>query len=80
MEGIRKGGLVGDFNVSKISDLNQKIITFFSKYPIIGVKVKDFEDFTKVTLLMQSKAHLTAEGLSYAQIRKIKSSMNRGRQ
>lgn len=73
----RIGGLAGDFNVTRLSDLHQKIIPFFLKYPIIGTKAKDFEDFVKVALLMQNKAHLTEEGLE--QIQKIQAGMNRGR-
>lgn len=65
------------FDVTRYSDLTEKIIPFFDKYPIYGDKAKDFEDFKRVALLMQSKAHLTREGLE--QIRKIKSEMNRGR-
>jgi hypothetical protein len=65
------------FKVSKLSDLIEKIIPFFVKYPILGVKAKDFEDFCKVTELMQNKEHLTAPGLD--QIRQIKAGMNRGR-
>jgi len=56
---------------------SSKIIPFFSKYPIEGVKAKDFDDFCKVAELMKSKVHLTSDGLE--QIRKIKSGMNRGR-
>ena len=33
------------FKVTKLSDLNQNIIPFFLKYPIFGIKSKDFEDF-----------------------------------
>ena len=66
-----------DYRIRKFSDLTDKVIPFFQKYPILGVKVKDFEDFCQVAELMQNKAHLTAEGLD--QIRKIKAGMNRGR-
>jgi LAGLIDADG endonuclease len=38
----RLGGLAGDFNVSKLSDITEKILPFFEKYPILGVKAKDF--------------------------------------
>jgi len=31
--------------VQKLSDLTNIIIPFFDKYPLQGVKVKDFEDF-----------------------------------
>jgi hypothetical protein len=66
-----------DYLVTKFSDLTDKVIPFFKKYPILGVKSKDFEDFCKVAELMQNKDHLTASGLD--QIRKIKAGMNRGR-
>lgn len=65
------------FSVSKISDINNKIIPFFIKYPIIGIKRLDFEDFCKVAVLIQDKAHLTIEGLE--KIRKIKGGMNEAR-
>jgi hypothetical protein len=47
------------------------------KYPIIGVKSKDFADFCLIAELMKNKKHLTTEGLN--QIRQIKAGMNKGR-
>jgi hypothetical protein len=58
--------------VTKFKDVSEKIIPFFDKYPLQAVK--DFEDFKRVTKLMENKAHLTKEGLS--QIHSIKSKMN----
>ena len=66
-----------DFKITKFEDLTKKVILLFKKYPIFGVKAKDFADWCKVTELMQNKEHLTAEGLD--QIRKIKAGMNKGR-
>lgn len=65
-----------DFRIQKFSDICNKVVPFFQKYPLIGVKSKDFEDFCKVAELMQNKEHL-AEGLD--QIRQIKAGMNKGR-
>lgn len=62
------------FLVQKLGDLTDIIIPFFEKYPLHGVKVKDFKDFKRVAELMKSKAHLTKEGLD--KIRSIKSGMN----
>lgn len=59
-----------NFRVVKLSDLNEKIIPFFKQYPILGVKVKDFEDLCEVAEMMKNKEHLTPEGLE--QIEKIK--------
>nr|YP_010218686.1 LAGLIDADG endonuclease [Morchella brunnea]UBU98531.1 LAGLIDADG endonuclease [Morchella brunnea] len=44
------------FVVTKFKDITEKIIPFFVKYPLQGVKVKDFEDFKRVTKLMENKA------------------------
>jgi hypothetical protein len=63
-----------NFVVSKLSDITEKIIPFFEAYPLIGTKAKNFEDFKKIASLMESKAHLTKEGLE--EIRMIKSGMN----
>ena len=49
----------------------------FDKYKIIGVKFQDYQDFKKVALLMEKKAHLTSEGLE--KICLIKAGMNSGR-
>lgn len=66
-----------DFRVTKFADIENKIIPFFNKYPILGVKSKDFEDWSKVTDMMKENKHLTIEGLE--QIKKIKAGMNKGR-
>ena len=66
-----------EFRNTKFDHTINKIIPFFKKYPIIGVKSKDFDDFSKVAELMKIKAHLTQKGLN--QIRAIKGGMNRGR-
>ena len=57
--------------------MNDKVIPFFSKYKIQGVKYLDYLDFVKVAELMKNKAHTTAEGVDI--IWKIKANMNKGR-
>jgi len=64
-------------HITKIEELNEKVIPFFEKYKIVGNKLKDYSDFKKVPELMNNKAHLTYEGLE--EIHKIKSGMNKGR-
>jgi len=66
-----------EFKCQSFKDNCDKIIPFFKKYPILGTKAQDFEDWVKVTEMVQSKEHLTKEGLD--QIRLIKARMNRGR-
>jgi hypothetical protein len=60
--------------VRNFSQITEIILPFLDKYPILGTKVKDFEDFKKASALMESKAHLTKEGLD--KIISIKSGMN----
>jgi len=63
-----------NFTVTKFKDITEKIIPFFEKYPLQGVKTLDFLYFKEITILMKNKAHLTKEGL--CEIRSIKSKMN----
>jgi len=55
-------------------DIENKVIPFFNKYPILGVKSLDFADFKEVAELVKNKEHLTADGLS--KITKIVDGMN----
>ena len=66
-----------EYRVEKFSDIENKIIPFFSKNLIHGVKFLDYLDWCKAAELKKNKAHLTEEGLD--QIRKIKAGMNKGR-
>lgn len=59
------------------SDIYNKIIPFFDKHPIHGVKSLDFEDFKKVANLVESKEHLSKDGLK--KIYTIVKSMNLNR-
>lgn len=62
------------FVVTKFSDITEKILPFFDKYPLVGAKRQDYLSFVKVAVLMQAKANLTKEGLE--QIKQIKVGMN----
>lgn len=64
-----------DIVVEKLNDIHDKIIPFFTKYPVLGVKNLDFSNFVKVADLMKNKSHLSQEGLD--QIRNIKAGMNK---
>lgn len=63
-----------DIIVQKFSDIVDKLIPIFNKYPLVGEKAKNYKDFVKVLKLIETKAHLTNEGLE--QIKQIKSGMN----
>ena len=66
----------GYFIISTFSDIYEKIIPLFDKYPLLGSKQQDYLDFVIVAELIRSKGHLTKEGL--ARIQMIKSDMNSG--
>ena len=54
---------VWDFVVTKFSDVNEKILPFFPKYPVRGVKDLDYLDICKIAELIKNKAHLTISAL-----------------
>ena len=66
-----------EFICQSFKDNYEKILPFFRKYHVIGVKLKDFDDWEKVAELIKMKAHLTNEGFDH--IRQISKSMNKGR-
>ena len=69
------------YQVSKFSDIYDKIIPFFNKHKIKGVKLMDYLDWwvqcTQVAELMKNKAHTTQKGLE--NINQIKARINKGR-
>jgi hypothetical protein len=74
---ISKNSTWIDYTVISYNDLIFKIIPFFDKYKIIGVKLQDYLDFKRVAELMKTKDHLTTLGLE--KIKEIKEGMNKGR-
>jgi LAGLIDADG endonuclease len=69
--------LSGVFTIQKLSDILEKLIPFFKKYPIFGLKALDFNDFCTLTNLINKKTHLTLKNLE--DIKYIKKGMNRNR-
>jgi LAGLIDADG DNA endonuclease family protein len=65
------------FRVTKFEDVERKIIPFFINYPMYGIKNLNYLDFCKIMELVQSKVHLTTEGIN--KIKSIKEGMNFGR-
>ena len=66
-----------EFRCQSFKKNYENILPFFYKYPILGVKAQDFKDWTKVAEMIQTKVHLTKEGMD--QIRQIRVGMNKGR-
>nr|ATI20511.1 LAGLIDADG endonuclease [Juglanconis juglandina] len=71
-----KDGIVS-YRVQRFSDIENKIMPFFSKHLIGGVKYLDYLDWCKAVELVKNKDHQTEGGLD--QLRLIKVGMNRGR-
>jgi hypothetical protein len=65
---------MASYSLSSIIDINNIIIPFFDKYPIIGYKAYDFKDFKEVLNLKKEKLHLTEEGKK--KCKEIKERMN----
>ena len=63
--------------IVNFSDITNKIIPLFNKYPIMGIKFYDYLDWCKVHNFMLNKMHLTPEGVNI--IQKLKAGMNKGR-
>lgn len=74
---LEKSKTMTNLVVGNFPDLNNKIIPFFNKYPVFGVKFLNYQDWCEIAKLISEGAHLTAEGL--AKITEIKSGMNTGR-
>jgi len=74
---INKDSKATNLVVQRLPDIIKIILPFFDKYPLEGVKLKDYEDFKTVSGLMDTKAHLTKDGLE--EIRIITNRMNRKR-
>jgi hypothetical protein len=52
------------YRCTNFNEINDIIIPFFIKNPILGVKALDFNDFTKVAQIFERKEHLTKNGLA----------------
>jgi len=67
-----------NLQITKYSDIVNIIIPFFNSYPILGMKSLDFEDFKKVSKIIETKEYLTKSSM-YNEIVKLKSGMNLAR-
>lgn len=61
------------YTCSKFSDISEKILPFFRKHEVLGVKSGDLNCLWKIREIIKSKRHLTNEGFNH--IRIIKASL-----
>lgn len=62
------------FKVTRLSVIINVILPFFDANPLITAKCLNYKAFREIALLMNSGAHLTAQGME--KIKEIKGSMN----
>jgi hypothetical protein len=62
------------YKVSCFTDIYEKVIPFFQKYPLQAKKNRDFALFCEAAELVKRKQHLTRAGL--AELGKLKARMN----
>ena len=65
------------YHVYNFDHLYYIIIPFFRRYPIRGIKYKDFMDFCKISEIIKNKNHLNNVGIN--EIIEIRNSMNNKR-
>ena len=65
--------------VYKFSDITEKIIPFFNKYSLKGVKALDFNDFKKIANLVENSSQTGNMSCIIHDILQIKTNMNRNR-
>jgi len=65
------------YSINSTKDIRDKVIPLFEQFPLISSKRQNYEDFLKVLVIMESKLHLTSEGLEV--IINIAKVMNSGR-
>jgi hypothetical protein len=74
---IKKEKPIVNFIVSNFSDIENKIVPFFTNYPLQGAKALNLIDFLKTVDIIKTKRHLTKDGME--EILDIKARMNRKR-
>jgi len=68
-----------EYSVSDQESISNIIIPFFNKYPLRGTKLLDYLDWVKSFEIVKNKEHLTSNEAGLNKIRKIKISLNTGR-
>lgn len=61
---VRKEKLAGDFKVTSFINIDNIIIPFFNKYPLISYKSRSFFYFCLIAKVIKEKNHLNKEGIN----------------
>lgn len=65
------------YRIARFDDISTKVIPFFQKYPLIGEKNKNFQDWCIAADIIKRKEHLTESGME--KLTNLKENMNKGR-
>ena len=71
-----RGDGVFYFEVTKPTELDERVFPFFERFPIRGPKAKDLAVFRQITELVQSGRHLSSRGIG--EVLALRGPMNRG--
>jgi hypothetical protein len=73
---MRRAGNDGWYwEVNRLSDLAERIVPFFTRFPLVGEKAGDFDRWRRAIALM-SRGHL--DDRAYRQVLALREGMNRG--
>ena len=73
---MRRAGNGGWYwEVNSLSDIQDRIVPFFERFPLVGSKLEDFRRFARAVELL-ARGSLTRTG--YAKVLALREGMNRG--
>jgi len=73
---MRRAGNGGWYwEVNGLSDIQDRIVPFFERFPLVGSKQKDFRRFAAAVMIL-ARGSLTPSG--YAKVLALREGMNRG--
>jgi hypothetical protein len=73
---VRRGGNHGwYFEVNKLRDIDQVVIPFFERFPLLGTKARDFEAFRSAVHILMRAPLLEAD---YLAVLRLREGMNNG--
>jgi hypothetical protein len=73
---LRRAGNGGWYwEVNRLSDIRNRVVPFFERFPLVGQKARDFERFKSAVALLSKP---DASDADYVAILKLREGMNRG--
>jgi hypothetical protein len=74
---LRRAGNGGWYlEVNRLQDLQQTVVPFFRRFPLVGTKVEDFELWSDAVALLSGPGHLSDQ--DFRTVLALRERMNRG--